>query len=267
MKEVKEINHKNLDFVLHYYKHGALDTKRAISQFKAKAGIRKRPIWKYVGIAACFLLVINGLLLGKQWLFTTQLTAFDKPKSYLLQDGSRIVLSPHSTLSYRPINPRNVKMSGKVYFEVKHNPEKPFDIEGEMSHVMVLGTKFQVAESSSFSKVYVSQGRVLFAALNREDGVILTKGMSATLKKESAKPIIDNRPSQNSLAWMSHKFHFDNTPLPSVLKDLSAYYQVSLSCKETGKYLSADLQADSLDDIIALIEQTLNVNIEKQPSR
>lgn len=261
---MKEINHKNLNFVLHYYKHGSLDTKKAISEFKVKAGIQKNHRWRYVGIAACFLILINGFLLSKQWLFTTQLMAFSKPESYLLQDGSRVVLSPHSTLSYRPINPRRVKMSGKIYFEVKHNPEKPFDIEGNMSHVKVLGTKFQVAENQSFSRVYVSQGRVMFAALNRKEGVFLTKGMSATLQKNSLKPIIDNHPSQNSLAWMSHKFHFDNTPLTYVLQDLSAYYQVPLSCQNTRKSLSGDFQTDSLDSIINIIEQTLNVNIEKK---
>ena len=264
---MKEINHKNLNFVLHYYKHGALDTKQAMSQFKAKTGIRKSHRWKYVGIAACFLILISGFLLSKQWLFTTQLTAFSKPESYLLQDGSRVVLSPHSTLSYRPINPRSVTMSGKVYFEVKHNPEKPFDIKGEIAHVRVLGTKFQVSENKSLSRVCVSQGKVVFTALNQDEGIILTKGMSATLKKNCAKPIIDSHSSKNSLAWISHKFHFDNTPLTYVLEDLSTYYQVELSCHNKSKSLSGDFQTDSLDNIIKIIEETLNVNIEKMKTQ
>ncbi|WP_370287480.1 DUF4974 domain-containing protein, partial [uncultured Duncaniella sp.] len=55
-----------------------------------------------------------------------------------------------------------------------------------------------------------------------------------------------------------------NTPLPDVLKRLSAHFNVSLTCSSTGKVLTAEFETDNLDEIIMLIEKSLDVKIEKE---
>ncbi|WP_370281006.1 FecR domain-containing protein, partial [uncultured Duncaniella sp.] len=54
------------------------------------------------------------------------------------------------------------------------------------------------------------------------------------------------------------------TPLPDVLKRLSAHFNVSLTCSSTGKVLTAEFETDNLDEIIMLIEKSLDVKIEKE---
>ena len=80
-------------------------------------------------------------------------------------------------------------------------------------------------------------------------------------------PIKSEQPATTTtIVQTSKHFHFDNTPLESVLRDLSEYYSVQLYCNNTSKRLSGDFHADpsstNLQEIIHVIEQTLDVTIQ-----
>ena len=56
-------------------------------------------------------------------------------------------------------------------------------------------------------------------------------------------------------------FHFDDVPLTEVLDQLGDYYGVKLKATDTEKHLTGDFAADSLDTIINMIEEVLDVEI------
>lgn len=56
-------------------------------------------------------------------------------------------------------------------------------------------------------------------------------------------------------------FHFDDTPLSEVLRQLSSHYGVQLTAADIDKHLTGDFAADSLDVIIGMIEEVLDVEI------
>lgn len=60
-----------------------------------------------------------------------------------------------------------------------------------------------------------------------------------------------------------HTFRFHATPLSDVLSTLSAYYDVSLSAPSSalGKRLTGNFEATQLADIVAMIEQVLDVKV------
>ncbi|HSC39116.1 MAG TPA: FecR domain-containing protein, partial [Chitinophagaceae bacterium] len=64
-----------------------------------------------------------------------------------LADGSQIWLNAGSTITY-PIaftgNNRKVSMTGEAYFEVAHNPSRPFIVSKGGMEVEVLGTHFNI---------------------------------------------------------------------------------------------------------------------------
>ena len=67
----------------------------------------------------------------------------------------------------------------------------------------------------------------------------------------------------NPAAWATGYFRYEATPLAVVLEERSAYYGVSLSAPADGKSLTGEFSTESLDDILELIEQALEVKIEK----
>jgi len=261
---MKEMQDKCLQFVLRHYQDGKLDTRKAIKTFKINNGFeRKRhTVWYVAGIAASVLLcVMLGITFNND---NVNLTAQNTIKTYLLPDGTSVTLSPKSSLSYNPDNCRSVEMKGKAFFKVKHDEKHPFNVIGSKVHVMVLGTQFQITESASGSNVYVISGKVRFSAKDKENGVILTKGMKANLNNDGDIPHIVNAGSINQTAWATHKFIFDKTPLKDVLEDLSAHYHVKLSCPTImDKTLSGIFHAGDISEIIDIINNVLNVKIQK----
>lgn len=262
---MEKTNKKNIDFVLRYYEAGKMDTRKALRQIKERTSMKRGlHLWRRASIAATLLVLVVA---GAMVLFhkgTVTLTAANSVKTYLLPDQTKVTLAPHATLSYTGDNCRQVAMTGKIYFEVKHDEVHPFDITGNLSHVRVLGTKFMVDERAAAAAVYVTSGRVMFAGKGETEGMILTRGMSATLKKGMKKPRQDADGDINATAWATHTFHFDGTPIDDVLNTLSDYYGVRLTTDDTGKRLSGDFDASDINDLTSIIEETLDIKISRK---
>lgn len=269
---MKEIEKKCLDFVLKNYKVRRFDTNKAIRRFEKRTmqvRANYRPYW-YSGIAATVLLCIAfGFYFYNtgakdDW---TRLASGNSIETFLLPDSTAVTLSPQSTITYQPSdfrNKRRLNMTGKAFFAVAKDAKHPFEVYGQLFRVTVLGTRFQVSESSRESSVYVVSGKVLFAAKEQQEGVILTERMEATLTYGGLRPEVVTPGSINQTAWATKTFFFDNTPISEVLSELSAFYHVQLTTDDVGKNLNGEFATDSLDEIIDLIENALHIKIQKR---
>ena len=260
---------KHLDFVLKHYKEGTFDTQKAIERFKDAQGIkpaapRRLPNFLIYGISAAAAVVLGVFLFmnynSRQW---TEITAKAAQETFVLPDSSCVTLTKGSSVSYRmKAEGRQVKMEGKAYFDVARDESRPFEVDADGAFVRVLGTEFMVdVTDDSAAKVYVEEGKVLFARNSGAEGVILTEGMGATLADDARTPVVEEKADANSIAWQRGSFIFDQTPLAEVLGCLSEYYHVSFAATDLSKKLSGEFYADDLDLIIRLIESALDVTI------
>ena len=257
---------RHLDFVLKHYKEGAFDTQKAIGRFRDAQGIRpvrRRFNFVRIGLSAAAVLLLGVLLFmnheSRSW---TDVTAVNKQQTVVLPDGTNATLSPGSSLKFRMKETREVKMDGKVYFDVARDESRPFEVDADGAFVRVLGTEFMVEESDKETvRVYVAEGKVLFARNSRTEGVILTEGMGACLGSDVSVPVVEDTGDVNSIAWQRGTFIFDQTPLKDVLDCLSDYYHVSFAATDLSKRLSGEFQTEDLDLIIELIESALDVTI------
>lgn len=274
------MKNKSLDFVARYYRHGALDISKAYRKTLAKAygshkpqfSILKPQIRWAVAAVVAALLIGGGILLFRP--SVTMLTAADTARTFTLQDGTVVTLAPHSTLSYKG-DCREVELSGKAYLNIHHDAGHPFMIKDKSYVIKDIGTRLMVDEAASHQpsrtgeedavSVYVEEGSVSFASTSKHAAnIVLHKGQGATFNGDG-QPKLMAQPSRNMTAWATHEFHFDDTPLPEVLRDLSAYYGVSLSCQSAdGKRLTADFHADSLQTIVNMVEETFDVKIKTE---
>ena len=88
--------------------------------------------------------------------------------------------------------------------------------------------------------------------------------MSGTLKHEDEMPEITSTAFPNPSAWATGKFVYKNTPIDAVMKELSLYYEINLYASEHFKTITAEFKTDSLDEIISLIEKTLDIKITRK---
>ena len=230
-------------YVLHYYKEGKLDTHRALSKIQARVGTPRHTARHYIlrwAAAAASVLVVIGI---GTYLYqrptTTTLTADATQQVYRLPDGT-----------------------------MHHDARHPFTITDNDYIIRDIGTHLQVEESEGITQLTVLEGAASFGSTRSGNTAIaLRAGMSATLSQGDSAPRLDKKTDVNQAAWATHEFHFADAPLGDVLHTLSTYYHVRLTASDTGKRLTADFDTKSLNSIITVIEQTLDVKIEKEENR
>lgn len=270
-----------IDFVAKSYEENRFDPKKALARsqngsLRRSLSLSKRTVMlkRIIGIAAA---VIVGIFLYTSWRTSwTDYMAYDIPQTFTLPDSSSVTLAPGATLRLqRHKDNRLVQMTGKVYFNVRHDDRAPFRVDAGSGFVKVLGTRFQVDSRDPIS-VSVVSGKVLFSAIRSgEEALILTKGQSAVLDPAASRPVEITPKHPNPAAWATGEFIYDNTPLPEVLSELSEYYDVTLVAFDAGhssgesRRLSGEFSTSSLQEILNLINSALgtDIQIESQPTR
>lgn len=270
-----------IDFVAKSYEENRFDPKKALARsqngsLRRSLSLSKRTVMlkRIAGVAAA---AAVGIFLYLSWLTSwTGYAAYDIAQTFTLPDSSSVTLAPGSTLRLQKHkDKRLVQMTGKVYFNVRHDDRAPFRVDAGSGFVKVLGTRFQVDALDSTS-VSVVSGKVLFTDSRSDgEGLILTKGQSAVLDPAASKPVEITPKHPNPAAWATGEFIYDNTPLPEVLSELSEYYGVTLVAFDAGhssgesRSLSGEFSTSSLQEILNLINSALgtDIQIESQPTR
>lgn len=270
-----------IDFVAKSYEENRFDPKKALARsqngsLRRSLSLSKRTVMlkRIAGVAAA---AAVGIFLYLSWLTSwTGYAAYDIAQTFTLPDSSSVTLAPGSTLRLQKHKgKRLVQMTGKVYFNVRHDDRAPFRVNAGSGFVKVLGTRFQVDSRDPIS-VSVVSGKVLFSAIRSgEEALILTKGQSAVLDPAASKPVEITPKHPNPAAWATGEFIYDNTPLPEVLSELSEYYDVTLVAFDAGhssgesRRLSGEFSTSSLQEILNLINSALgtDIQIESQPTR
>jgi hypothetical protein len=188
-----------------------------------------------------------------------------------LPDSSKLYLNKYSELSYTDNfedGNRTVNISGEVYFDVKKLKNKPFVVNTRNGRIEVLGTSFSIkAFPDGREEVIVESGKVLFSerANAEKNRLILTQGMKGYL--DPGKPMISTTADHmNDLSWKTRKLVFNKTPMKEVIKEVEAYFEVTIklvnpkiyNCNFSGKFD----QPASLEEILQTLSLSLNGTYE-----
>lgn len=257
-------------FVLRHYKPGKFDTRRAMRRFRDSHGPDRHAAivkWRYIASVAALVAILltaglylhHGTASDAKW---RMLAAADRNVTYMLPDSTVVTMAPRSRLSFLYDNHgRKVKMSGKIYFEVKHDAKRPFRIDGDNSVVEILGTRFQMVDVGGMASLYVVSGKVRYSAKSNGKNVILTHGMFATIGRGAVAPEVDESGDANTMAWATGKFVFRATPISDVLRTLSEYYHIDFTANDDTKRLTGEFSTDDMAGTVSMIETVLNVKI------
>lgn len=252
-------------YVIAKYQEGRLDAGKAAGEFH-----RRHPSSPAGRIAAWALPVAASLLLGL-FLFNnwkdawTQYGASGSQQSMvMLADGTGITLAPGAILKLQKHrNPRKVHLEGLAFFEVARDEAHPFEIVSDGAYVKVLGTKFSL--DADRKRVSVESGKVLFASSPDGPGLILTDKMQADIIDGSI--VSSDTESLNPAAWATGRFEYKDAPLSAVLAELGAFFGTELSPEKVSDgelRLNAVFSTDDLQAIIEVIEDALDVRIERE---
>ncbi|HEY8920307.1 MAG TPA: FecR domain-containing protein [Chitinophaga sp.] len=164
--------------------------------------------------------------------FNTVSTPLGGQYHLTLADGTGVWLNAGSSIKFPTTfsgAERKVEISGEVYFEVAHNPAKPFRVMNERQVVEVLGTHFNVNAYTDEEEVRTTllEGSVRITGSN--DSKIIKPGEQAVLG--SHRFTIARADTEEAVAWKNGFFRFNDEKIGSIMRKLSRWYDIDVSFK------------------------------------
>lgn len=242
----------------------------------AKPTIGRRMYVKWGAIAAgLIVLIIAGITISPYLTSPTvefvTIQTTDATKTIYLPDQTQVNLNKGSLLKYPAVfsdSERQVSLEGEAFFEVNHNPAKPFTVETTNGLITVLGTTFNVRSylNEQIDLVQVATGKVQVVSKWNKEKVLLTAGNQARLNKVEKTLSKIKAASPNNLYWHSQQLVFNDTPIKEAIATIEKIYEVSITIENpnlTKCGFNATFGADKIESVLATIETVLDVTLVK----
>ncbi|RYY60664.1 MAG: FecR family protein [Chitinophagaceae bacterium] len=148
-----------------------------------------------------------------------------------LPDGSKVWMNAESSLRYPTSfssNERIVELTGEAYFEVAHNPSKPFHVMVNKMDIKVLGTHFNVmayANEDIIATTLVEGSVQLNSPLHKMQ---LKPGQQGVQPENGVFQLNENPDIRQVLAWKNDYFQFNNERVDKLMRQLERWYDVSV---------------------------------------
>jgi ferric-dicitrate binding protein FerR (iron transport regulator) len=153
-------------------------------------------------------------------------------KTVILPDGSKVFLNAATRISFPnkfTAANREVTLTGEAYFEVVHNPEKPFLIYTGKVKTQVLGTSFNV-------KAYANEPKITVAVISGKVGVVagklsalLTPNQTADYNTKDGKLLKSTIADASALkAWTDGALVFRDQAFNEITRTLIRRYNTNI---------------------------------------
>ncbi|GAA3990969.1 FecR family protein [Mucilaginibacter dorajii] len=265
----------------------AAEGDEVVSINRNRAGKFKTMLYWLSGVAAVLIAVffiklkqqpVNNTLqaTNTQQVFSNTTNAI---KDIILSDGSRVWVSPGSTLTYTKTfekHSRKVSLTGEAFFEVTKDHSRPFSISTGNVITKVWGTSFRIRAyaADKTTQVDVVTGKVSVSVAGQQtkpgannmlaagDGVMLLPNQEAVYDKaaDDLKKNMEIKDASLGM-WKKASLSFNNTPISEVFKALNKSFNVNISSKDDSintDFLKADFTNENLPAIMEILKKTLN---------
>lgn len=195
---------------------------------------RRHLVLALVGAMAAGLVLAIGL-----WLVWTPAyeheTLVGERKTVALLDGSRMELNTSTRVRTHFADERREVWleSGEAYFDVAHDPSRPFVVHAGPRTITVLGTRFSVLRIGKAIRVAVADGRVAITDADRPSTAppqwVIGRGDMAVVESGSLllAPSSETK-VDNALAWRRGMLTFDQMTLAEAASEFNRYNEKKL---------------------------------------
>lgn len=173
--------------------------------------------------------------------FNEVFSSVDAITKVSLPDGSNVWLNHNTSLKYPAMfqgDFRTVELTGEGYFEVAHNPQKPFIVKAGEIQIKALGTTFNVMAYPDEDRIETSLICGLVELQRLEPGGNITPLINMNPNDLTIFQKINNEISTRTIdddryfSWKNGKLIFNKEPLGDVVKKLSRWFNVDIQIKD-----------------------------------
>lgn len=184
-----------------------------------------------------------------------------------LSDGSVVVLNKNATIRYPKRfqgDTRELSLEGEAFFTISADKTHPFIIHARGVNVKVVGTSFNVKAYSGKTEVIVETGIVEVS--RRKEHLRLYPSETATVSADAAM-VKDVAKDALYNYYRTNEFVCNNTPLWRLAEVLGEAYNTHVVIANDAIRdlpLTATFRNESLDGILAIISETLDITAERR---
>ena len=191
--------------------------------------------------------------------------ATDAPDTITLSDGSSVILSPGSRLSFAQHDDSRVaSLSGRASFSVTHDEHKPFSVQASDATILVLGTRFSVENWQGQNRIrtQVSEGHVAMRVADVSVSLLADEEASW-----DGSRLVKRHSHGAKLDLDSRTMVFSGASLQQVADELLSCYHDQLSgvdfrCAPDSVRITTSFRGQSLQSVI----DELNLHFDKHIS-
>ena len=205
--------------------------------------------------------------------FATQVGARE---AVTLADGSHVTLNTH-TRGRAVVNDHERRFwleEGEAYFEIAHDPSRPFVVLAGRDRVTVLGTKFSVRHEGGRTEVTVLEGRVQLdrgaAGSGPSAPVVMTRNESAVSSAGNVLVIAkDEQAVRDELSWREGRLVFDQLTLAEVAERFNRYNGTQLVIRGPAaeRRFSGSFDAGNVEGFARLLQDSFGLNVRTDGTR
>lgn len=236
-----------------------------------------KKIYPWRAVAAAVLLLAAGICswwtltrkeTGKEEVAALSIKSQSTVRTDILPDGSRVTLNKFSSL----VLPgkwgrasRVARLTGEAFFQVVHEPSRPFTVEIGSVIIRDAGTSFNVRSVNGTTVVIVEDGAIVVtdSALSVKaaagEKVVITAGHGGITKTTAGDKLYQY--------YRTKKFVCHKTPLPEFVAALNEAYGVRVVLHGDAfrnLLLTTTFDNDDLNSILSVVTRTFGLVAERK---
>jgi transmembrane sensor len=263
-----------------------LNVDAATGRAGAAALLRPALAATAVFLVAAFIAWLAVPMRGAQTVYRGEhATAIGEVRAVALPDGTQVQLNTGTRLAVAmDRHARLVRLgAGEAWFQVAHDPDRPFVVYANRLAVRAIGTAFSVRMDDSRVDLTVTEGRVEIASMQDavpETADLQFRGFDETSSRvplDAGQHVVFNGnielvnrwappEIERNLAWRDGMLIFDDDPLEQVVAEINRYAREKIIISDSeiqdlrfGGYF----RVGDIDSILATFEEDFDIRVER----
>ena len=153
---------------------------------------------------------------------------------------------------------REVQLTGEAFFDVKTDPQRPFNVITTDMSVKVFGTRFNV---KSYKDDHQTQTVLVAGSVSVQTNERFSKGIDMLPGERIVFDRTDERFTKESVdvnlytSWVDGYLVFDQKPILEIFRELERYYDVKIVTERELRQLTFSGKLDLAENITEVLER------------
>jgi transmembrane sensor len=187
-----------------------------------------------------------------------------------LEDGSQVRLDTDTQLAVRfGKSSRKIELlRGQAFFDVAHDPSRPFTVRADGTEVLALGTRFDVRRDAGIVRVILLEGRVQVRRADGDGRWTMAPGEQLRLTEAATTtlPTVNRIDAAAATSWTTGRLTFRAMPLAEAIAEVNRYdrRKITLDAADlASRPVNGEFESGDTEAFVTAVADLLGLEIDR----